>query len=755
MPSGGSAARRTRIAGAADDGPSTQAYNRAMSSSSHLGHVRPATAVLAIGRWSMRHPWRAIATWLAFVALAVGALALTGSKALENGAVGESATGYDLLQRHDAWNGPREYGYLHSDTLRASDPAFRVAADDVAARVRKALGGRRPTIQASKDGHSVLVTGVITRLISVDAIKASINAAGRAHPGIAITEASEISASNARDATVNRDLHRAELLSVPVTLLVLLFAFGSGVAALVPVLLGLTAVIAAFGLLGPISQVFPLDDSVKTVVLLVGLAVGVDYALFYVIRSRDERRRGTPSHEALERTARTSGRTVLVSGTTVAIAMAGMYLVGSAILNGIASGTIAVVACAVTGSVTVLPAVLELLGPRIDRGGIPFVARRRGKGEARFWPAVIDRVLRRPLLSAVLSAGLLVALALPALGMHVSKPSDDALASQSEPAITTLAHVRTEFPGTASPALVVATVPPGAHKAVRRAMIRLEALVRARGLAHPPFVVTDGRDGKAISLTLPLAAAGDNTASRDAIAALRGDLVPQTLGRVAGVRTAVTGDTAEDVDLTHQMRHSTPYVIAFVLAFAFIVLLAAFRSIVVPIKAIVLNLLSVGAAYGVLVLVFQHTWAQSLLGFHSDGAIISWLPLFLFVVLFGLSMDYHVFIISRIREAVDQGRRTDEVVREGLTATAGVVTSAALVMVGVFSLFAMLSSLDLKQAGVGLATAVLIDATIVRGVLLPASMTVLGEWNWYLPRRPRRAARLATAEPALDEGPSA
>jgi uncharacterized membrane protein YdfJ with MMPL/SSD domain len=247
---------------------------------------------------------------------------------------------------------------------------------------------------------------------------------------------------------------------------------------------------------------------------------------------------------------------------------------------------------------------------------------------------------------------------------------------------------------------------------------------------------------------VPLSGAGDNGASRRAIGILRDQLVPQTLGHVPGAETAVTGDTAEDVDFTHQMKHGVPYVIAFVLVLAFCLLLVAFRSIVVPLKAIVLNLLSVGASYGVLVLVFQHRWAEGLLGFTSNGAIISWLPLFLFVVLFGLSMDYHVFILSRVREAVDAGMPTDEAVRHGITVTAGVVTSAALVMVAVFSLFGSLSSLELKQAGVGLATAVLIDATIVRAVLLPATMRLLGEWNWYLPRALRRLPRAGIEAPA-------
>jgi uncharacterized membrane protein YdfJ with MMPL/SSD domain len=216
---------------------------------------------------------------------------------------------------------------------------------------------------------------------------------------------------------------------------------------------------------------------------------------------------------------------------------------------------------------------------------------------------------------------------------------------------------------------------------------------------------------------------------------LRASLVPGTLGSVPGARTAVTGDTAEDIDFTSQMRHGVPYVVGFVLALAFVLLLVTFRSIVLPLEAIALNLLSVGASYGVLVLVFQHRWAQSLLGFRSDGAIISWLPLFLFVVLFGLSMDYHVFILSRVREGVQSGMSTEQALRHGITRTAGVVSSAALVMVGVFSLFGTSSALDLKEAGVGLAVAVLLDATVVRGVLLPALMQLLGERNWYLPRR--------------------
>jgi RND superfamily putative drug exporter len=268
---------------------------------------------------------------------------------------------------------------------------------------------------------------------------------------------------------------------------------------------------------------------------------------------------------------------------------------------------------------------------------------------------------------------------------------------------------------------------------MRQAVGHLETLAASKGLAHPPFAAGLGPDGRSLALGLPLAGFGDNAASRNAVKTLRNVLVPETLGRVPGAQTAVTGDTAQDIDFTGQMRHGIPYVVAFVLALAFVLLLVSFRSIVVPIKAIVLNLMSVGASYGVLVLVFQHHWAQGVLGFRSDGAIISWLPLFLFVILFGLSMDYHVFILSRVREGVDSGMSTDEALRYGISRTAGVVSAAALVMVGVFSLFGTASALDLKEAGVGLAVAVLLDATVVRGVLLPATMKLLGERNWYLP----------------------
>jgi uncharacterized membrane protein YdfJ with MMPL/SSD domain len=687
---------------------------------------------MGIGHWSIRHPRIAVATWITFVVAALALGALTGTKTLDNGAVGESARGYAIMNKHRLWGPGRELAYIHG--RRTSVPAAVVR--DVAHRFTEL--GLEPDSVVSADRRSAVVSAELDRAISTERIRRAVAAAARAHPALTIEETGDISADQARDRTVDRDLHRAELLSIPITLLVLLFAFGAFTAALVPVLLALTAVAAGLGLLGPLSQLFPVEDSAKTVVLLIGMAVGIDYALFFVVRSRAERHRGLATDKALETTLRTSGRTVVVSGATVAIAMAGMYLVGVKTLSGIATAAIAVIACAVLGAVTVLPAILQLLGPRIDRGQIPFLPHARTEGGSRFWSAVVDRATRRPLLAAALSTALLLALAYPALSLRMSKPSDLALTAQSEPALKTLADVRRAFPSAGETAVVAVESPAAVHDKVARQLVRLRQLAVRRGLASKPVEPIRSNangDSTGAALFLPLAGNGANKSSRHAVEQLRRTLIPSTLGRIRRAETALTGATAEDLDFTRQIHHALPYVIAFVLLLAFTLLLVAFRSIVVPLKAIVLNLLSVGASYGVLALVFQRHWAEPILGFRSNGTIVSWLPLFLFVVLFGLSMDYHVFVLSRVREAVDRGEPTETAVRRSIAITAGVVTAAAVVMVGVFALFGTLSSLELKQAGVGLAAAVLIDATLIRGVLLPATMKLLGERNWFIPRR--------------------
>jgi uncharacterized membrane protein YdfJ with MMPL/SSD domain len=687
---------------------------------------------MSIGRWSIRHPRIAVTAWIVFVALAIALGAVTGTRELDNGAVGEAQRGYAMIDDHRLWSPPHELAYIHSRGGAVPAPVIR----DVERGFTRL--GLQPVVKLSADRRSAVVAAALDRPVPVERIRAMVAAAARAHPGLTIAETGDISASEARDRIVDGDLHRAELLSIPVTLLVLLFAFGALPAALIPLLLGLSAVAAGLGLLGPLSQLFPVEDSAQTVVLLIGLAVAVDYALFFVVRSRAERHAGVATEQALETTLRTSGRAVTVSGATVAIAMAGLYVVGVEVLNGIATATIAVIVCAVLGAITVLPASLRLLGPWADRGRIPFLPQARTEGGSRFWSALVERVTARPLLAAVLSVAVLAALSYPALNLRIAKPSDIALAAQGDPALETFAEVRRAFPSAGEDAVVVVTAPAAARAEVGRRLARLRALAVRDGLAGIPVEPirtgssADGDTGAA--LYLPLIGDGANASSRESVEQLRSRLIPQTLGRIPGARTAVTGQVAEDVDFTRQIRDALPYVIAFVLTLAFGLLLVAFRSLVVPLKAIALNLLSVAASYGVLALIFQHHWAEPILDFRSNGTIVSWLPLFLFVILFGLSMDYHVFILSRVREAVDRGQSTEDAVRSSIAVTAGVVTAAAAVMVCVFGLFGTLSSLELKQAGVGLAAAVLIDATLIRGVLLPASMQLLGEWNWYLPR---------------------
>ncbi|MBK5116216.1 MAG: MMPL family transporter [Thermoleophilia bacterium] len=444
---------------------------------------------------------------------------------------------------------------------------------------------------------------------------------------------------------------------------------------------------------------------------------------------------------------------MLVSGLTVIIAMAGMYLSGDPIFISFATGTILVVAVAVLGSLTVLPAVLATLGDRVNRGRIPFLRspRERAGSEPRGWSAILNRVLRRPLLWGGLAASALVVMAIPVTGLKLSIPGVETL-PRNLAVVQTYDRIEEAFPGNGLPAEVVVEIGDAPRANVREALSGFKTRTAERPELFPgPVAVDRSPDGSLLSASVPLAGDGSDRRSEAALDQLRDGIVPATFGALDGVEANVTGFTAGNADFSTVMEQRMPIVMAFVLAFAFMLLLVTFRSIVIAGKAIILNLLSVGAAYGVVVWIFQQGHLESLLGFQSNGAIASWLPMFLFVVLFGLSMDYHVFIISRIREAHESGLSTSDAVAEGIKSTAGVVTAAAIVMVAIFSIFATLSSLEFKQFGVGLGVAILIDATIVRGVLLPASMKLLGRWNWYLPRSlewlPRTGAEARPQDP--------
>jgi uncharacterized membrane protein YdfJ with MMPL/SSD domain len=427
---------------------------------------------------------------------------------------------------------------------------------------------------------------------------------------------------------------------------------------------------------------------------------------------------------------------VLVSGITVMIAMAGMFFAGNAVFSSFAVGTMLVVAVAVVGSLTVLPALLSKLGDKVELGRVPFVARRRHRnhGENRLWGAVLDRVLARPALSVVLSAGVLVVLALPALNMHTVNSGVQGL-PRSLPIMQTYDRIQTAFPGGPLPAVIAVQADDVNAPAVQQGIDAMTKKAIASGQMSEPVTTQVNPRHTLEIVNIPMAGDGTDKTSEAALATLRNEVIPTMIASVRGVEVNVSGMTAGSKDFNDTMKSHLPIVFGFVLGLAFLLLLVTFRSIVVPIKAIVLNLLSVGASYGVLTWVFQDGHLENALGFQSIGGITSWLPLFLFVVLFGLSMDYHVFILSRIRELVDRGESTENAVSHGIKSTAGVITSAAVVMIAVFAIFATLSALDFKMMGVGLAVAVLIDATLVRAVLLPATMKLLGDWNWYLPKQ--------------------
>ena len=558
-------------------------------------------------------------------------------------------------------------------------------------------------------------------------------AAQDANPDFTIAESGDASVENQLEESISDDFGRALFTSLPITLLILLIAFGALVAASVPLILALTAVMATIGLMGPISHLSAVDASVNEVILLIGLAVGVDYSMFYLRREREERESGRSEEAALAAAAATSGRAVMISGITVMIAMAGMYLAGASTFQSFATGTILVVAVAVIGSLTVLPATLAWLGDRVEKGGVPYIKDQPwNAGESALWSRILNPVLRHPLVSVLLAGGLLVVLAIPAFRLHTADPGVDSL-PQDLSVIQTYNRQQEAFPGGPIPAVVAVTADDVTAPEVESAIADLQEQAAASSDFQQPITVEVSSDNTVAQVAIPLAGDGSNSASIDALAALRDDLVPATIGAVPGATGDVTGFTASSVDFTDTMKSNAPLVFGFVLVAAFILLLFTFRSIVIPVKAILLNLLSVGAAYGILVWVFQDGHLEGFLDFKSYDAIVSWMPIFLFVVLFGLSMDYHVFILTRIREAFDHGMSTDEAVAHGIKTTAGVVTSAAVVMISVFAIFATLSLLVFKQLGVGLAMAVLIDATIIRGVLLPASMKLLGDWNWYLP----------------------
>lgn len=726
---------------------------------------QPSSIAARMGGWSAQHRKRAVLGWLGFVIISIIAGTQVGMRMLSttDSLTGESAVAQRILSHAGHGDTAGETVLVQSSAHTIRDPQFRetvratihaVSGQHRVSDVRSPLD-RGGAMLVSRDGHSALVQfnvrgNMMQAMDRVAPVLRAVADVQKSHRAFRVEEFGTASFGKAANDSAGQDFSHAEIVAVPVTVLILLLAFGTFLAAILPVVLALTAFFAATGLVFMTSNLFPIDHSTFSVMLLIGLAVGVDYSLFYIRREREERAAGRSADAALQAAAATSGRSVLISGLTVIVAVAGLFFTGTGEFRGIAAGTMIVVATSVLGSVTVLPALLSKLGDRIEKGRLPLVHRlHRRNRENRFWNAVLTPVLRRPAIAAIGATALLIALAMPALQLHIVQPGTTDY-PKSMPILETEARIQNAFPGGPMPAQVVVKADNIGTPAIRDAATRFRTQALATGLLHDPISV-HVIDRHVAIISAPLAGTGKDTRSNQALHTLRSEIIPATLGETPGVQTvAVGGDTASSKDYNDTLSGHAPLVFMFVLGLAFL-LLVTFRSLVIPLKAIALNLLSVGAAYGFLVAVFQWGWGEHILGFTSTGGITTWIPLFLFVVLFGLSMDYHVFVLSRIREAVDRGMKTDDAVSHGIRTTAGIVTTAAFVMVVVFSIFGSLSTVSMKEIGVGLAVAVLIDATVVRAILLPATMKLLGEWNWWLPRGLHWLPQInAEASPAVE-----
>jgi uncharacterized membrane protein YdfJ with MMPL/SSD domain len=703
-----------------------------------------------MGRWSASHWKTAVFGWLVFVVAAfmIGAKVGTQNIKDEDSNTGQAHKADQILKdgfpKSDALT---EIVLIQSSKLSVNASEFRSTVNDVVGAVKDNLAVKNVKSpydpangdQVSADRGSAMVTFEMKGKYDdakekIDPIEAAVAKVADRHPAFYVGEAGSVSSNKALDKMFNDQLKTAGERSIPITIIVLLLVFGSLIAVGVPLLLALSGVIATVGLVALPSHLVPMDSNVSAVILLIGLAVGVDYSLFYLKREREERAAGKGARAALEAAAATSGRSVLISGFTVMIAMAGLMFAGDKSYLGFGIATMMVVGIAMLGSLTVLPALLSKLGDRVEKGKIPFLHRlRRESGENRFWKRILAPAMRRPGIAAAIAGGALLVMTLPVLHLHTAQSGMNALPN-SAPTVETIKKVSSAFSDGEVNQAQVAIKANIDSPATQQALAALKTKVEAANLNAGSIDVEVNPSHTVARMDIPLVGEGTDGESMAALSTLRNDVLPATIGKVNGANYAVTGLTAISADQNSLLKRKAPIVFGFVLVFAFLLLLVTFRSIVIALKAIVLNLLSVGAAYGVLIAVFQWGWGESLLGFQGNGGIASWLPIFMFVILFGLSMDYHVFILSRIREAYDRGMSTADAVEHGITTTAGTVSSAALVMVGAFAVFALMPILDMKEMGIGLAAAVLIDATIVRAVLLPATMKLLGEANWYLPK---------------------
>ena len=700
-----------------------------------------------LARHAALHPKRMLALWGAIFALSVAAIALLLPSAMTTDATvtndPESQQGYDAIGRHL----PPSDDFVNEVVL------FRAPGEDVTTsrEVRNEVEKLAAALQATGRTHAVTTYygSNDESLVSPDkdATVLPIGMAGDAEEGIKdvlrvleeadrgpyeVSITGEFTADNDFLELSNKDLKEGELFfGLPAALIVLLVVFGAVVASFVPILLAIVSIVFALALVAVVGQAWEVSFFVVNMLSGMGLALGVDYALFIVSRFREERARGVEKVEAIAAAGRTASRAVLFSGTAFVIALTGMLLVPDTILRSLAAGAVLVGITAVLAATTLLPAVLSLLGDRVDALRLPFVGR-RSSSEGHFWGAVVSSVQRRPLVSLVASTALLVALALPALDLRTGSAGVRTIPDGYASKDGFLALEREFGVGTVDSAQVVAEGDVESA-ASRNAIDNLVELLSDDPAFRAPEV-TRSPDGNLALVEAQVVGDSRDEAAVQAVERLRSEVVPKAMAGT-DLNVFVTGETAEILDYNELMGDWLPIVFLFVLGLSFVLLTVAFRSIVVPAKAILLNLLSVGAAYGLIVLVVQKGVGNEIFGFEQVDAIEAWLPLFLFSVLFGLSMDYQVFLLSRIRERFTQTGDSSEAVAFGVRTTARLITGAALIIVVVFAGFATGELVMFQQMGFGVAVALLIDATLIRSVLVPAAMELLGDRNWYLPSK--------------------
>jgi uncharacterized membrane protein YdfJ with MMPL/SSD domain len=717
-----------------------------------------------LARACSRHPWRTIAGWgvallLAFTCIAV---LLPGNLTSEGGAAGSPE--FRQAERIEFSSFPFNPRLNFSDLVIVRSARYTVDQPAFRAFVAKLSREGEATNKihdaqvyylthdrtlVSSDRHALMIPLNIYDTGDVPAI-ADVVDRNNGRNGFEVAVTGNTVRDHDFDQLSQHDLESGELeFGLPAALIILVLVFGSVVAGLVPILLAILAIIGGLGLVAIVAQIWELSIFVVNMLTGMGLALGIDYSLFVISRYREERIFGRDELSAIEASGATASRAVLFSGSAFVIAMLGMLIVPNTVMRSLAAGAILVGVTSLAAALTLLPAVLGLLGDRVNSLRIPLVG---GTTESRFWNSIVQRVLRRPALSLIVACSLLIAVAIPVFSLKIGTNGISTLPDRFDSKRGYIL-LQKEFPqATADPVRIV--VANGASEPAARAALRR---LQSRLAASPEFgrgLIRYATDGSVAALDVPIRGDDASDQALSAVRNLRSNVIPDVFG-ATDARVLVGGRTAEQVDYADSVTNPTPYVFVFVLGFTFILLTLAFRSIVVAGTSILLNLLSVGAAYGLIVLVFEKGYGNGIFGFTRADTIEAWVPLFLFSVLFGLSMDYQVFLLSRIKERYDETGDTTGAVTWGVGSTARIITGAALIIVAVFAGFAKGDLIAFQQMGFGVAIALLIDATIIRSVILPSAMKLLGRWNWYLPGwlkwLPRIQIERAPSEPAPPE----